>query len=66
MERPVAVQTHVPGGSVLIDVANIAKVDAQWAGGRFGTRVDFYNGNFVIVPQSQVALLQGAGLLAHT
>jgi len=51
---------------VLIDVANIAKVDPQWAGGRFGARIDFNNGNFVIVPQSQVALLQGAGMVAQT
>jgi hypothetical protein len=65
MIRPVAVQSNLPGGPVLIDVADIAKVDPQWIGGRFGVRIDFGSGNFVTVPPSQVALLWSAGMLAQ-
>jgi hypothetical protein len=63
MQRPVAVETNVPGGSIVVDVANIARVDPKWVGGRFGARIDFNNGNFITVSQGQLALLQNAGMI---
>jgi len=63
MQRPVAIDTLVPGGSVLIDIAAISRIDEQWAAPRFGTRIDFCDGKFVTVSANQVKLLRDAGLI---
>lgn len=62
MERPFSVKTLF-GFDVIIDVAAIAQVDSRWAGGHFGVRVDFNNDNFVLLPTSEAARLQRAGVL---
>jgi hypothetical protein len=63
MQRLVAVHANIPPAHILINVADITKVDAQWLGGAFGTHLSFSSGGFVVLPKTEVTILEKHGLL---
>jgi hypothetical protein len=62
MRRPLQVTTLL-GIGMVIDVLAIANVDSRWAGGRFGVRIEFNDGNFILLPGVEAATLQRAGVI---
>jgi hypothetical protein len=62
MRRPLQVTTLL-GIRTVNDVLAIAKVDSRWAAGRFGARIEFNNGNFILLPGVESAGLQRAGVI---
>ena len=62
MTRPVAVRT-IERGWLTIDADEIMRVQPNWAGPRFGTRIELRTGNFLLVGSDQFALLEAAGVL---
>jgi hypothetical protein len=46
-----------------VDADEIVKIERNWAGPRFGARIELRNGNFLLVASDQLALLEAAGVL---
>jgi hypothetical protein len=59
--RPIGIETKVPGVPVVVDGDSISTVTRNWLG--MGDRLDFSNGNFVIVLERQTKVLEDLGVL---
>ena len=62
MKMPLAVETNMPGGRVLIDAGSVIKVEHNWLGGG-AVRLNFGDGGFVVVPAAEATKLERSGVI---